>query len=378
MTRFFFLLAAIAAIISAIDSPLVNASGTVYRLEDPSVMDIVLDSTGNFLYAAYTNENAILEISTANMQEIRRFGLPHPHRIELSPDEQYLYSATDSDGDGGLARIRLSDGHIDSIAITGYIADFLIHPSGNTIWVTHRTWPEWGIGYVDYYPPDDDGILSTIQCNGPMSISDFAIIDSIPNSIYYSESYGKLYIKHGLEEWDYDEPPGWGDPPDYISHLITIYDADDLTLLGETKGGMDYFDYFRYSELTAWDQSGHFMMVPASCDPVPMYSFRVIDTSDDTVDFDYSLAAYNGIPAFLEYVHHIGDTDILWANVTRGQLHENDERELMVRINRSTLEYDFFPIDEATDDLGDFAISPDGTTFYLTVTHTGEIIVWQP
>jgi len=68
----------------------------------------------------------------------------------------------------------------------------------------------------------------------------------------------------------------------------------------------------------------------------------------------------------------------MWATVSAGQLSESDERELMVRINRSTLEYDFFPIDEATDDLGDFAISPDGTTFYLTVPRTGEIIVWQP
>ncbi len=73
-----------------------------------------------------------------------------------------------------------------------------------------------------------------------------------------------------------------------------------------------------------------------------------------------------------------GTTYYIWAAVCIGQLSETDDRKLMARIERSTLDYDFFPVDEATDDLGDFAISPDGTTFYLTVPNTGEIIVWQP
>ena len=120
------------------------------------------------------------------------------------------------------------------------------------------------------------------------------------------------------------------------------------------------------------------MMVPACINPQPRYSFRVIDAMDGSVAFDSSHIMYNGLPCHLEYAHPSPDWEYMWATVSAGQLSESDERELMVRINRSTLEYDFFPIDEATDDLGDFAISPDGTTFYLTVPRTGEIIVWQP
>ena len=155
-------------------------------------------------------------------------------------------------------------------------------------------------------------------------------------------------------------------------------DSDTLEIIDEVYGGADFEDDVNWSEISRWDESGSLMFIPSCVCAEPPYSFKVIDTQDNSEVFTEALNLYANWIAGLQYAHPSPDWEYMWATVSAGQLSESDERELMVRINRSTLEYDFYPIDEATDDLGDFAISPDGTTFYLTVPRTGEIIVWQP
>jgi hypothetical protein len=355
-----------------------NVMATAYPYGQPALWDIRINADGTRLYTTFPNESEIIEIDTATMEEVRSFPLSHPIKIELSPDGNYIFS-TFYNGElvDGLARIRLSDGNTEILDLEDWISDIAIDQDGGVVWAVQRSWPLEG-STMDDFPDDLSGRLIRISTDGALSVTNQVAIESLPNSIYYGSIYNKLYVKHQLTYFDYDDPNDPWEEYDVSSRLITVYDADTLDQISQTYGGGDHVDMIECSELSGWDSTGRFMMVPTMIQCTPNYSFKVIDTLDDSEAFTEALNLYAYWIAGLQYAHPSPDWEYMWATVSAGQLSESDERKLMVRINRSTLEYDFFPIDEATDDLGDFAISPDGTTFYLTVPRTGEIIVWQP
>jgi hypothetical protein len=355
-----------------------NVMATAYPYGQPALWDIRINADGTRLYATFPSESKIIEIDTASMEEVRSFPLSHPAKIELSADGNYLFSTfSNEELQDGLARIRLSDGNTELLDLEDWISDIAIDPDGCVLWAVQRSWPLEG-DTMDDFPEPFSGSLIKISTESELSVANQIAIESLPNSIYYSKLYNKLYIKHQLVYFGYEDPGAPWQEYDIGAQLVTVYNTETLAQNCQIHGGGENPGFTESSELVAWESTGRLMMIPTMIHCTPSCSFKIIDTLDDSVAFNGLLPLSAYWNAGLQYAHPSPNWEYMWATVSAGQLSESDERELMVRINRSTLEYDFFPIDEATDDLGDFAISPDGTTFYLTVPRTGEIIVWQP
>jgi len=164
----------------------------------PVLWDIEMSADGLRIYASYPAENSVVEINTSTLEESRRFSLANPSCIRLSRDGNYLYSGfSQNELQDGLARIRLSDGHVDSLVLGGWITDLEVDPTGERIWAVQRFWPL--LGDTDLtFPDEDSGQLTAIATNGALQEINSVIIRTLPNSIYYSPQYSKLYVKHQL------------------------------------------------------------------------------------------------------------------------------------------------------------------------------------
>ncbi len=365
---------------------LVWAASQSFSYGQPGAVQALLNDDGSRLYVSYYRDNKVVEIDTETMQQVRQFQIEWPAYMELSEDELYLYAISRA-VTASIKRMRLSDGNIDQIILEGDVISLSYDPDGNRLWVVHRTWPMDGdVMNGPAPPPSYAGILTEIDTTD-FAISQNLAIESYPISVWYSQYSDKVYVMHGLVRTEPAgfETEGGGFVTTGVALLcnpITIYglDQDRLYCIGEVMGGF-YNDDVMPAQLDKWDDDGRYMAVPSSSYGIPSFSMRVIDTYDDSVAFDLIFPTYFDSPLPVNFVKKVtGNTDF-WVMVSGDIPYENlpEGSWVVVRVNTDTLEHEIYTIDQVNARLfGNFAVSPDGNTLYLTVPHTGEIIVWSP
>ncbi len=340
-------------------------------------IDGVLTSTGDILYVTLNIDDAIVEIDTSTMMELRRFAIVQPTFMVLSPDGEYLYTVCSDPGK--LVRIRLSDSQINEIPLEGEGTGLFLEANGERLWVVHRTWPLpgdlAGIEFVGGHL--NTGLLTEVNTVN-FSVNTTISINEVPMSVWYSEFSNKIYVIH--EDFWYSSPD-W-ENADELANIITIYtsNAGSLQNIGWMVGGMTDASLGTAipNQVSSWSDDGRYLVVPCASQARPDYSLRVIDTIDDSVFLDITLHGNPiGNTVFIKYVQKIPGVDILWCAVRYGVPEGMSGSELwMARINISTLEYEFYPVPQGKLSFGDFAVDSDCDTLYLTQPWTGEVIVW--
>ncbi len=364
---------------------IVHATGQEYTYGRPGSLDAKINGSGSKLYVPYGNDGYIVEIDTNTMLELRRFLVPNPAYIYLDDDETYLYAISCQWPDR-IYRIQLSDGDSTYLTLEGRLGDLALDSQGGRLWAVHFVWPEPDemTHALDAPSHPDTGRLSEISL-GDFQVSRSMVIEAVPTSVWYSPYSEKVYVAHQLRRFIHDdayEHGGW-DSFEVIGNPITIYglDQERLYLIGEVFGGHhDSFLYIPY-HLGAWDDEGRYLVAPSPITGRPDFSLRVIDTVDDSVEFDLQFPSYyEGQLVTAKYVQKVPGDDVLWVAIRLGVLYPDfpGEDGVVVRVNTLTLEHDVFVIENVGSRFGDFAVSPDGDTLYLTAPSAGRVIVWSP
>ena len=365
---------------------IVWAASQSFSFGQPGIVQALLSNNENRLYISYYKDNKISEIDTLTMQQIRQFQITRPSFMDLSEDGLYLY-AISRGNQASIKRICLSDGNIDQLILEGDVISQSYDPNGNRLWVVHRTWPMDGDIMNGLEPPPAfEGIITEIDTIN-FTISESLPIDSYPISVWYSRFSDKLYVMHGLER---TEPEGYETEGGgfvttgaaLLCNPITIYglDQDRIYYIGEVMGGF-YNDHAIPAQLENWDDNGRYLAVPSSAYGVPSISVRVIDTYDDSIAFDLIFPTYFDSPLPVNFVKKVTGSNDFWAMVCGDRPYENlpEGSWVVVRVDTDTLEYELYTISQINAKFfGDFDLSADGSTLYLTVPVTGEIIVWSP
>jgi DNA-binding beta-propeller fold protein YncE len=357
---------------------IIRATINSYTYGAQQIVDVQINPAGDKLYASYSAGNAVVEIDTNTMDEIRRFEIYHPTFIDLSPDGYYLYAVTFS-LDNYLVRIRLSDGHKDTLQLEGYVNNFCMDPPGLRLWIASAVWP----GHGDMAASDEfkdhpgTGRITEVDLI-TFSITRVAEIDPIPVSIWYSPYSDLLYVYH---EGKFIEINGPYEEDLVMSDKVCVYDLESIRKVDEFYGGLiPLFLNFPNLQLTNWDDAGRYLAIPDPGPAHPAKSMRIIDTSDNSIEFDLSIINDIDDTMGFRYAHKVPGMDIMWAVAYHG-MHDQDIfgiGESVVRINTATQEYEFFTLEGVLHHMGDFAVSADGNTLYIPVIKTGEIFVWSP
>jgi hypothetical protein len=366
-----------------------SGSGTIYSFGEPALTDICINQEGDILYAPYAGSNAVIEIDANNMVEIRSFTVLRPYLIGLSSDEDYVYTLSIG-MPGYLVRIRLSDGFTDSIEVEGEPRGFELDYPNHRMWVIHRLWPpnNTPVGDPNSDAPPGTGRLSEIDLL-TFTVTQTQTIESVPESVWYSPVAERLFVYHGLTHHENDEIPIEPGSDRVVQVMgesherITIYDVSTLGLIRvepeELNGGGHFIDW-SIGAMVSWDDSGAYVAIPSIVSPMPPFSMRVANASDLSF-FDLTFDDANETPIGALNFNKVPGQNVVWVVNGQGSDIQGGygAHKFAVRVE-TTPPYNFetYIVNEATGQYGDFAVSPDGNTLYLTQWTTGEIIVWSP
>jgi len=351
-----------------------------YKYSNARCMQALLNSTGTKLYITCKDDDAIIEIDTSTMQEIRRFTITTPTEMIISENENYLYSNSSQWPTSYLVRIRLSDGNMSSIGINGNIAGIHLDSTNNIIWVLHYTYPIPNESYTD------DEVLLNHKTSGFMTKIDaqtFTILQSgnvwpLPLSIWYSENQDYVCVIH---DWG----TRYSGTPNGIA--VGVWDADTLQWVGQFKGGGNSKSKRSLPiELANWSDDGHYLVIPNRDNYLRNFSLRIIDLDDKSsinefaTEFELALIdTASGRLLSSEFVKKVPGQNILWVTSDMGNPPDSQEHDrFVINVNTTTHAYNVYEIPEATHDFGYFDVSSDGRTLYLTQPETGEVIVTCP
>ncbi|MCX6647188.1 MAG: hypothetical protein NTY09_12650 [bacterium] len=367
-----------------------SGSGVSYSYGQSGLLDVLLTDNESKIYISQYMDDCIIEINTSTMLEIRRVEIIYPSIIEFSPAENYIY-AISYGNPSSLVRIHLPsftyNPNNDVIELDGGVNDLTISPDGSRCWIVHSTWPLNGDSFTDFNldAPPDTGILTEIDLSN-YSISSSISIPSVPSSVYYSPTAEKLFVQHQKYYREYD-PNATGRAqsiPLIEGDIITIYDVENIGRpvkeFQELVGGRHESNILNIFALNNWDDSGSNMIIPNVIPRSPEFSARVVDTNNySTFDLIFEDANTDAMGA--KYFHKVPGQNILWVAIEYGfpVAVEGPHENFLIRVN--TIEpynHEIFICEEAIEPFGDFEVSNDGETLYLTVPNTGEIIVWSP
>lgn len=362
----------------------IGASGILYSYGQRGIVDLLTNGAGSHLYVSYYLDNAVVEIDTTTMNELRRFTVVEPTMMQLQPDGTYLYVI--SLWPGKVTRIRLADGQQQSISVDGEGCNLAFDPSGQRLWVVHRTWPVRGevVDPANKGPHPDTGFISQIS-TASLDIDWTAGTSKLPMTAWYAPVSNRLYVYHELTDTEFD---GSAATPDLRSSVIEMGDMLSVYSLNEetprylhyiVAGLYDSFDDMPIS-IAPWSDDGRYFAVPSMEPPVPEFSVRVFDAMDDTVLADISIPGEGGLPVDIADLQKVPGADVLWVAIkgSRPPLGLDPDGRYVARINTQTMTSEVYEVAEANSYLGNFAVSPDGSKLYLSQPDTGDIIVWSP
>lgn len=366
-----------------------SGSGQIYSYAESGVIDVELNAQGDRLYASYHGAHCIIEINTNTMEETRRFNVDWPTYMDISPDGSFLYAIKFYDP-CEFVRIRLSDGQINRIQLEGEAKDFVLNANASKAWLVRRLWPLYPTPYSDpnYDAPPATGRLSEIDLT-TFTVTQTQTIESMPESIWYSPVAERLFVYHGLTNAIIETiPVSPGSNRVYERLLeeherITIYDVSMpgfIRVEPEELDGGGHLISWHTARLSNWDDAGTFMAIPSPVHSLPPFSMRVANAVDLST-FDLTFDDANGNPIGALYFKKVPGQNVMWvANDTGNDIPGiTATRKFAVRVETTPpYNHEIYIVDEATDQYGDFAVSPDGNTLYLTLWKTGEIIVWSP
>ncbi len=338
-----------------------NVFAAEYQFSESTCVQAILNHTGDKLYISYFEDNEILEIDVATMQEIRQFDVVAPGLMALSPSETYLYSTSTQWPFSQLVRINLLNSQTTAIDINGDIVGFTLDANGDWIWAIHETYPipnefcSRDEAVLDY---KNSGFLTKIDASS-FSQSNTVNTSVLPMDVLYSNYSGNVLVSH---EWElsYAESEG---------SFIDVFDATSLQEVGFTFGGNHNFRSMP-TKGCEWSTDGRYFAIPNSYFDNLTHSLRILDTADNKTEFELTfLYPIASTPIRLNFVQKAANADILWCA---------SNKRYVVRVNTITNEYEVYEIPEATSPFGFFDVSPDGRTLYLTQYLTGNIIVTSP
>ncbi len=364
---------------------IVKATREFYSYGQQGATDIEITNNGELLYVTYFEDNAVVEIDANTMLEVRRFSVPMPTTIYLDSDEEYIYASSDT-WPGGVYRIQLIDGQSSSLTLEGEIYDLAIDKQNNRLWAVHLIWPQFDelFSETEAYLHPNTGRLTEIDLDN-FQVTRELEIEPLPTAVWYSQYSNKVYVVHHLRRFEPYDPSSYGsmESMKYFGNPITIYglDQENLHKIGENFVGHHDKSLIIPYHIGNWDDSGRYLVVPSPISGRPEFSLEVIDTVDDSIENYISFPGYPpGDLMTTKYIQKVPNIDVLWSTILFGrpdpEIYEGNR--FIARVNTVTLEYEIFTIDNVNYSFGDFAVSPDGNTLYLTVPNTGEIIVWSP
>jgi DNA-binding beta-propeller fold protein YncE len=363
-------------------------SGNAYSYGQPGNVAAVLNDSGTLLYVSYYFDNYIAEVNTSTMELVRTFPITWPTVFELSPDGNYVYAISEG-APSHLVKIRLSDGQTNQLELEGEAKDLAINPDGDTLWVVHRTWPVSGDVFTDpgIDAPPNTGRLSKIDLVN-FSLVLTQTIESVPVSIWFSDYTDPplVYVLHETYRTDYIEHVSQSDPNAAWAEItgtwnpVTIYNSDSLRRQEqELAGGAHNFDFLS-AGLANWSDNNRYLAIPSPANGMPAFSIRIVDLDNPESPTDLIFEDHYQNAMGVKYVHKVPGLDIAWCAVNSGFSNPNQgyNKAMVVRVNTATNEHEVFYVNEAENFFGDFAVSPDGNTLYLTVPKAGHVIVWSP
>jgi hypothetical protein len=364
-----------------------TGDGQIYSYGDSSLIDVELNSQGTLLYASSYSSNAILEIDTNTMEEIRRFSVEWPTFIKLSNDDAYIYTIK-YDAPCKFIKIRISDGVSVDITLDGEAEDFTISPDFSRAWVLHRTWPLMGTNYTD---PNDDappasGLLTEVNLSS-FTVSQTQTIESMPCSVWYSEDADRVFVYHELSDQEIEHVQE-GNGRSYRElvgqqEIITIYDVSIPGTIRvepeELRGGGHNYVWLS-AHLSNWDDDGNYMAIPSPVNGMPAVSMRVANT-ETLESFNLTFPDANGNPMGCQYFIKVPGQNVIWAVINYGKDVPGltATHKMVVRVETNPpYNHEVFVVNEAQEKFGDFTVSPDGNTLFLTLWRNGEVIEWSP
>ncbi len=347
-----------------------SSNGYYYGLSNP--VTAAINSNGDHLYVSFPSHNKVLEIDIPSMQELRRFDIDDAGYLHLDQSENLLYCIS-SGYPSYLNRINLSSGQTERIQITALATDFCFHPDGQTIWVISQTWPGEGEWYVpsEAYKHPESGMITEVDVQN-FEIIQSATIKPLPVCIMYSSYTEMLYIWHAYTS--VESEPG----QNYITRNGNVIYETDPSRLNQGRhfitgpeiglpGG---------PRVELWSDDGRYLAVPSPAIGEPPHSLMVFDLESWDYASEISVLMGNDLPFGTRFLHVVPNQNIIWATGFGG-FSENPLDRPVIRINRVTEEIEVFPV-HGVPRWGDFTVSPDGSTLYLTSPNTNEIIVWSP
>jgi len=359
------------------------ASGFLISFGQRGIVDTCLNSDGSRLYVSYYLDGKVIEIDTSTSQQIRSFNIAEPTKMTIEPDNSYLYVV--SLWPGGINRIRLSDGDIDSLALQGEAYNLCLDQTESRLWVIHRTWPVRG----DIADPANPGSHPNTGFLTEIDASAFSVTSSVntwqlPMTIWHSPIVDNVYIYHEGIYREYDENQdqiNWNTVQTWGNEVSIFSTRDPIPVYTDfiVAGMYDNFDDLPI-EVCKWSDDGRFWAIPSMEDSKPEFSIRVLDTFDNSAAHDLLIPAEGGGALNIGSVDRAPGSSYLWATIkkTRTPLGMDPEGRYIARISTSNLSWEIFPIDEAISYFGSFSAALDDNTIYLTQPDTGQILVWSP
>ena len=350
----------------------ITSAGTSrYSFGDPVCIAAKLDSTQERLFVSYFDDDAVVEIEMSTMTELRRFTVASPGMIAIAPDDQYLYVTSSGWPQSSVVRVRVVDGEMDALSVSGDIGDVSIDESGDWLWIVHRTYPIPG-QLADLqealrdYP--DSGYLTKIATS---TFSIAATINTLPlpMSVWYSAYSNKVFVLHENEMKREDESDPQGS-------VIGTWWADTLNWAGCTVGGMHESIRFRPTMACEWSADGQFLALPNPTECSPNYSLRVIDCEDNSIAFDLQIVDGYGKILNIKHVRKVPGSNILWA-ITNSERTGLGYSYCLARVDTETRDYQIFDGPEAVSAIGYGDVSDDCDTIFMPLIYTGEIVVWD-
>jgi DNA-binding beta-propeller fold protein YncE len=345
----------------------VISSSQQYTFGTGICSDCILNPNGDKLYVSYMDNNKIFEIDPVSMTSIREIQVQQPLMMEINSAGDVLYTIT-AEWPGRLACTQLSTGQTEYVQFDGGTIDLVLDEQNDRLWVLHGLFPTpTGInGIEEACKPENQssGRLSVLQLS-TMNVLQTTILPTTPDNILYSPYSQQLYVAYDIWYIPTDFPEGC---------LLEIRDSQNYEVVSETAWGeIDTFGSIPI-EPTFWSDDGRYLAYPSPFHYYSAFSMRVIDTATDTVAFDITMPATYGSALSPKFSHKVPGLNILWADVQRDVPPGfPDEPRTVVRIDTSSQQYQFFQVEGSSKKWGDFAVSPDGETLYLTVPHEGGI-----
>jgi len=353
---------AIGAVIAA--AAVIWSATMTASLGSPGCLDAALNSDEELLYVSYMEDDAVVELNAALMNELRRFHIPDPTYMAITPDDQYLFVLSNQ-WPCRLVRVRLSDASLDEVELQGGEVNLFLDASNNRVWVLHSLFPEpEGVSSEEAaVQPENQmsGRLTEVRTSD-LTVVRTGIVSTVPASVLYSAYSNKLYTLHEFRMIDPENL-------ELDGSVLHIWDEWTLDYVGHGVWGKNDVVALISVVSDYWSDDGRYLAFPSPLPGNPEFSLRVFDTATDAVAFDLAFPGLNGA-AGTRYVHKIPGEDILWVAIDR------NARRGVARVNTVTHEYEIFEIPEAETLFGDFAASSDCDTLYLTLPWTGEILKW--